>query len=351
MKVLVLCGGSSTERDISITSGTMVCKALRENGHNAVLVDVIEDATLNEFDEGMATDYNVEAAAEKYRALNNKIWSKVRNNQIKQLVGKNILELANEADIVFLALHGSNGEDGRLQAMFDLFGICYTGAGYLSSAMSMDKTIAKEIVKAYGVPVPKGITISKEDFLKDKSKYTLDELSFTSRVVVKPECGGSSVGVTFANGEEEFKKGLKLAFTYEDNAVVEKYVGGREFSVGVIEGKALPIIEIIPEPGTFYDYENKYNGKPQEVCPAELSVEDTKAMQQYAEKSAKALGLKDYCRIDFLMDKKNNMYFLEANTLPGMTPTSLLPQEAAQVGMNFNELCEKIIKIAQSKED
>ncbi len=356
MKILVLCGGTSSERDISITSGTEVCKALRNRNHNAILVDVYRGAAIDEFSKG-EDDYDVLAMAATYRAENDNVWKKVKEAEeakkkskdksgYVKLVGENILELANESDVVFMALHGSNGEDGRLQAVFDLFGIKYTGVGYLASAISMDKVMSKIVVEHAGVPIPKGIMITKEQYDADPGKYTMENLGFSSKVVTKPVCGGSSVGVKFANNEEEFEEGLKFAFSFEDNVMIEKYVGGREFSVGVIEGKALPIIEIITPPGTFYDYENKYNGKPKDVCPAELSEEDTKAMQRFAEMAARALLLDKYCRIDFLMNSHNKMYFLEANTLPGMTPTSLLPQEAKQVGMSFEDLCEKLVQIS-----
>ena len=167
--------------------------------------------------------------------------------------------------------------------------------------------------------------------------------------MVKPCCGGSSVGVSIVNSEEEFKRALTDAFSYEDNILVEEFIKGREFSVGVLNGKALPVIEIEPLDG-FYDYKNKYKaGSAVETCPAELSEAVTEKMQHYAEQVAQVLGLDTYSRTDFLLDENENIYCLEANTLPGMTPTSLLPQEAQVVGVNFNELCEKLIQISLDK--
>ena len=164
--------------------------------------------------------------------------------------------------------------------------------------------------------------------------------------IVKACCGGSSVGVSIANKEEEYEDALKEAFMYDDEVVIEQYIKGREFSVGVMDGKALPVIEIAPLVG-FYDYKNKYQvGSAVETCPAEISEEKTKEMQGYAELAFKALRLKNYARMDFMMAEDGSLYCLEANTLPGMTPTSLLPQEAAATGVSFGELCEKIIAAA-----
>ena len=164
--------------------------------------------------------------------------------------------------------------------------------------------------------------------------------------VVKPCCGGSSIGVSIARTEEEFKAALDEAFRWENNLVIEEYVEGREFSVGVIDYKALPVIEIAPVQG-FYDYKNKYKaGSAVETCPADLPEEIARKMQHYAERVAIVLGLDTYSRMDFLLNENNEMFCLEANTLPGMTPTSLLPQEANVIGMNFNQLCEKLIEIS-----
>lgn len=168
-------------------------------------------------------------------------------------------------------------------------------------------------------------------------------------IVVKPCCGGSSVGVSMVQSAEEYEAALQTAFRYEDEVVVEECIKGREFSAGVLGGESLPIIEIIPKAG-FYDYETKYQpGMAMDVCPAELSEEKTKEMQNFAKRVYDELKLEVYGRIDFLMDADGNLFCLEANTLPGMTPTSLLPQEAAAIGMDYGTLCEKIISLAMEK--
>ena len=208
----------------------------------------------------------------------------------------------------------------------------------------MDKGMAKQVLMQAKVPVPAGISMKKAERENDITK-----LPVSLPCVVKPCCGGSSIGVTIVKDAAEFKAALDEGFRWEDELIIEEYIKGREFSVGVIEGKALPVIEIAPIEG-FYDYKNKYKaGSAVETCPADLPEEISAKMKQYAEDVASAIGLDTYSRSDFLLDEKNNIYCLEANTLPGMTPTSLLPQEAAVIGMNFNELCEKLIAISLKK--
>ena len=348
MKIVVLAGGLSTERDVSFKTGDMVAKALRENGHQVILLDVFmgysdkkEDLT-GIFDRSEEVSVKVSGIPEIAPDLA-KIKAS-RKDQSDNFFGPNVIELCQMSDIVFMALHGENGENGKIQAAFDLFGIRYTGTGYLSSALAMDKEMSKKLFLSAGIPAPKGASMKKADCSDDITK-----LGIQFPCVVKPCCGGSSIGVSIAHNAEEYKAALDEAFRWEENLIVEEYVKGREFSVGVIAGKALPIIEIAPVQG-FYDYKNKYKaGSAVETCPAELSEAVTEKMQHYAEQVAQVLGLDTYSRTDFLLDENENIYCLEANTLPGMTPTSLLPQEAQVVGVNFNELCEKLIQISLDK--
>lgn len=225
-----------------------------------------------------------------------------------------------------------------------MLGIKYTGPNYLGCAIAMNKGVTKSVLKQNRVSVPEGEIFTPAD----KENGTIDKWN-NFPCVVKPCNGGSSVGVSIVEDKKDFDKAMDEAFAWEDEVVVEEYIKGREFSIGLIEGKALPIIEIIPESG-FYDYVNKYQaGKTKDVCPAELSEEVTKKMQSEAEKAFKALNLDSYARIDFLLDKDNNTYCLEANSLPGMTPTSLLPQEALVLGTNYEDLCEQIIEVSLKK--
>mgnify|MGYP003397517566 FL=1 len=255
----------------------------------------------------------------------------------KNFFGPNVISVCQAADVVFMALHGENGENGKIQACFDLMGIKYTGTDYVSSAICMDKGLTKDIFSCYQIPTPFGTRVRKGQ---------KQEMEVPFPCIVKACCGGSSVGVSIAWQEAEFEAALAEAFKYDDEVIIEQYIKGREFSVGVMDGKALPVIEIAPLVG-FYDYKNKYQaGSAVETCPAEISEEKTKEMQGYAEKAFKALRLKNYARMDFMMSEKEEIYCLEANTLPGMTPTSLLPQEAAAIGIDFGQLCEKIMEAA-----
>ena len=342
MKIVVLAGGTSTEREISIVSGTGICGALRQKGHEAILVDIFCGVENVDWENPFPAEYDVEKAAEYMSSFNPQI--KEMEKKRRSFFGPNVLELCEKCDIVFLGLHGANGEDGKVQAAFDLMGIRYTGTGYLSSAMAMDKRITKEVFLMNHVPTPGGFTMTRDNLEKDIAKHGLE-----FPVVVKTSCGGSSVGVYIVNTQEEYETALAEAFTYDDVVVLEQYIKGREFSVGVVDGVAYPIIEIAPIHG-FYDYKNKYQaGSTIETCPAELSETDTAKMQEYAVRAFHALQLENYARMDFMMNEDHSMYCLEANTLPGMTPTSLIPQEAKVLGIDYPDLCEELIRISFKK--
>ena len=338
MKIVVLAGGISTERDVSLSSGTMIYKALKEKGHQVILLDAFlgyegDTAHIFESDE----DWTKEIGAVKEQNPDIKKIKAMRPDGDKVFFGPNVLTICQGADVVFLALHGENGENGKVQACFDLMGIKYTGTDYVSSALCMDKGLTKEMFASFHIPTPRGVSLKKGE--KDKR-----EVPFPC--VVKACCGGSSVGVYIVQDEKEYEKAKEAAFLYDNEVIIDQYIKGREFSVGVIEGRALPIIEIAPING-FYDYKNKYQaGSTIETCPAVLNEKKTEEMKGYAEAAFQALRLKNYARMDFMMNEKEEIYCLEANTLPGMTPTSLLPQEAAAEGTSYGELCEEIIRIS-----
>lgn len=340
MNIIVLAGGISTEREVSIVTGTNVCRALRNLGHNAAILDVYFGTACKDV---FAKDYNLDEWVNEIKKHSENLEEEKKNK--KEFFGKGVLELCQKADIVFMALHGENGENGKVQAVFDLFNIKYTGTGYLGSAMAMDKGVTKSIFIAKEIPTPKGFTLKKSQY-KASGANVLEGTHVSIPCIVKPSCGGSSIGVTIVDKEEALEEALEEAFSLEEEVVIEKYIKGREFSVGVVDGVAYPIIEIVPKEG-FYDYTNKYEpGKTDDICPANLTKEETKQMQQIAVDVSKALNLDKYCRVDFLMDSKGVMYCLEANTLPGMTPTSLLPQEAAAIGIDYAALCEKLISVS-----
>lgn len=348
MNIVVLAGGLSTERDVSFVTGKNVADALRSRGHKVILLDVFmgysdkpEDLTgiFERSEQVSAAVTGISQEAPDLDAVR-----KSRKDQSKSLFGPNVIELCRMADIVFMALHGENGEDGRIQAAFDLYGIQYTGTGYLSSAVAMDKGLSKRLFLANHIPTPKGIAMDKET-----CRWEFAETGLTLPCVVKPCCGGSSIWVSIVRDEKEYQQALKEAFRFEEKVILESYVKGREFSVGVMDFQALPVIEIAPLEG-FYDYKNKYAaGSAVETCPAELPPSIAEKMQRYAEEVARALGLETYARMDFLLDEQEEIYCLEANTLPGMTPVSLLPQEAQAAGMDFPTLCEEIIRISLKK--
>lgn len=336
MKVVVLAGGTSTERDVSLSSGSMIYRAMKENGHQAVLLDVYlgyERETENIF--SLDIDWAAEVGSISEKNPDPDEIRVLRKDGGKSFFGPNVLKICGMADCVFLALHGANGEDGKVQACFELLGIPYTGTDFVSSAMAMDKGITKDLFKAYCIPTPEGIRLTKGETEETKVPFPC---------IVKACCGGSSVGVCIARNEEEYGAAKEEAFRYDDEVIIEQYIEGREFSVGVIDGKALPVIEIAPKAG-FYDYKNKYQaGSTVETCPAELTEEKSAEIQEMAEKVFRVLRLKNYARMDFRMSRAGEVFCLEANTLPGMTPVSLLPQEAAVVGLDFPALCEKILQ-------
>ncbi len=342
MNIVVLAAGTSTERDVSISTSRMVCKSLRRNGHNANMIDVFlgTDKYSNP-DEFFNSNEDLDALSEELLAQTKNI-SRLQEERTKSkggFFGPHVLDFCKAADIVFIGLHGANGEDGKIQATFELLGIKYTGTDYISSAISMDKELTKKVLLSEGIPMPKGISLKKG--------HKIEYVPFPC--VVKPCCGGSSVGVSIANNEEEFRKAIDEAFSYEDNIIVEEYVKGREFSVAVIEGKALPVIEIEPLKG-FYDYKNKYSaGATKETCPANIPEDVAKKMMRWAEKACEAAKITSYARVDELLNEDGEIFCLEINTLPGMTETSLIPQEAEAVGMNYDELTQKLIDVSLKK--
>lgn len=343
MRIVVLAGGLSTERDVSISSGILVASALREKGHEVVLLDVFTGYEQNicDIDALFKQNYSFADKANVGETVSD--LSEVRENRLNKsdrFIGTNVIEICSEADITFLALHGGEGENGQLQASLDLLGIKYTGTGYLGSALAMNKGLTKSVFVQNKINTPAGEIFKSVEDAKNWSIFPC---------VVKPCSGGSSVGIAKAENEEEYILAVKDAFRYENEIVVEQFVKGREFSVGILGGKALPPIEIIPKSG-FYDYAAKYqSGATDEICPADIDEQTDKKLRESAVAAYNSLHLDSYARVDFLVDENGEPFCLEANTLPGMTPTSLLPQEAAVEGLNYADLCEKIIEISLAK--
>ncbi len=340
MKIVVLAGGISTERDVSLTSGSMIYQALKDR-HQVILLDSYLGYEKEDYDrifelerdwaEGISSIAEVNPDLSAVRAR--------RKDNPNVFFGPHVIDICKQADIVFLALHGESGENGKLQAAFDLFDIKYTGTDYLSSALAMNKALTKELFTYHRIPTP-ACTLAKRGDTDPAPAFPC---------VVKICNGGSSVGVYIANNQTEYEAAMKDAARYDGQILIEQYIKGREFTVCVMDGAALPVVEIEPKEG-FYDYKNKYQaGSTVETCPADLRPEKTKEIQDIAVSAFHALGLKTYTRFDFMMDEEENFYCLEGNTLPGMTPLSLIPQEARAIGVEFPELCEWIIRVSLRK--
>ncbi len=341
MKIVVLSGGLTPEREVALTSGSLIANALLERGHKVVLCDIYEGAPTSDFDALCDTEkrysHSVKEEVPDLEAII------AAHGGRRTEIGDNILELCHQTDVVFIAMHGGMGENGKLQATLDNYNIKYTGSGYLASALAMDKDLTKQIISRVGVPNAKWILFdTHDDIAKIESEIGLP-------CVVKPCSCGSSVGVSIVNSREELASALALAREWEDLVLVEEKIEGREFSLGVLDGTALPPIEIIPLAG-FYDYKNKYQGGlTREVCPADLTEAQTARISELAKTVFSALRLSGYARIDFILGPDGDFWCLEANNLPGMTPTSLLPQEAAAAGISYGELCEKIALLGLNK--
>ena len=340
MKILVLAGGLSPERNVSLSSGAKVCQALRERGHQVALVDLFFGL------DGMEGDGEALYSApipEAYRTVDRQApdLDQVRTQRKaggSSAIGPGVLELCAGADIVYLALHGACGEDGRIQATLDLMGVPYTGSGCLGSAIAMDKDLTKRLV-SHLVTTPRWETVS---VTRETKKALMERTRLP--VVVKPLDSGSSIGVYIAHTPQELDQALEASMALGGKTVIEEYIQGREIQIAVLEDRALPSIEIIPKVG-FYDYENKYQpGAADEICPAPIPEEWEERIGRDALAVFRAIGLSVYARADFIVTAEGVPYFLEINTLPGMTPTSLVPQEAAAVGIDYPSLCEIIIQ-------
>jgi D-alanine-D-alanine ligase len=336
LKITVLAGGFSPERDVSFLSGSLIANSLCRSGHEVALLDVFLPYHGAKDENAFTRDGNFMYMIPKNPPDLDALRAKVPG---EALIGDGVLDICRMSDVVFLALHGGMGEDGRIQAILSSMGIPYTGSDFSACLTAMDKSLSKLIFRAAGV--------ATADFTVIRSGERPYAVSFPC--VVKPCSCGSSVGVSIVENEEELYAALAFTEKYEGKILIEDKIEGREFSVGILNGKALPAIEIRPKEG-FYDYERKYqSGLTEEICPAPLNTEEAARLADSALKAHRALGLGSYSRIDFIKDNKTGKFVcLEANTLPGMTPMSLLPQEAAAAGIDYDTLCEIIATSAKA---
>jgi len=329
MKIAVLFGGTSQERDVSIASAAQIIPALRGLGHEVVAIDTVTGRLTSEAEQ---------------RLLTSGVGPEPPSSTVLANMRESALALTSNAsdirdvDVVFLALHGGAGEDGRVQAVLDLAGMAYTGSNHIASAAAMDKDLAKRLFRAAGVPTA--------DWLMAPvlAHDVAETLGWP--VVVKPNKQGSTVGLSVVREAAALMEAIDLAGRFDDEVMVERFIPGRELTVGILEGEALPVGEIITKSGLF-DYEAKYQaGGAQEIFPADLSPEKTAELQQLAVRAHAALKLGEYSRIDFRMDPDDQFWCLEANSLPGMTSGSLLPQAAKVAGIDFPRLVERICRAA-----
>jgi len=359
VRITVLLGGTSAERDVSLATGVRVAQALRARGHDVAAIDTARGALTADEEQRMLAGKVVQTIPPDVQAL---------AELDRRLPAR--LDALRDTDVVFLALHGGRGEDGTLQALLDLTGVPYTGSGHLASALAMDKDLSKRLFRSVGVPtadwmmwrsaesgvrVPGSAMVGAAPHVASAvsgQPGTLypdpDEVEreLGWPVVVKPSKQGSTVGLAIVREPGELARAIREAARFDDEVMIERFVSGRELTVGLLGGEPLPVGEIIPV-HEIYDYECKYTpGMAREVFPAELSDEETAAVQELARRAFEALKLDGCARIDFRMAPDGTFYCLEANTLPGMTATSLIPQAAAAAGISFEELCERIVKLA-----
>ena len=340
MNIAVLFGGISTERNVSLVGGKTVCDALRSNGHNVVPIDP-------------AFGIDRERKAEKI--LNTDACSNVGNFvNVEELANFNPRsyidcvnsDLFNDIDCAFIVLHGKYGEDGMIQSLLDLRGIKYTGSNARASAIAMDKAISKTIFSANRVLTPAWEVLNCND-ADDEEFLEYIKKTFGKKIVIKPNDQGSTVGLTII--EEGYadiiSDAIKDAGKFSTNILIEKYIKGRELTVAILDNEPLPIVEIITEDG-FYDYQHKYSkGKTNYVCPADIPADITEFVQNVALTAYNSIGCSCFGRVDFILDEDWQPYCLEVNTIPGFSASSLVPKAAKEIGFEFNNLCEELIKI------
>jgi D-alanine-D-alanine ligase len=343
LNIVLITGGPSAEREVSIVSSKSIVKALRELGHKVRVIDPVNGVNIAEEDEIFKGGVRKESP------------SLEELSEIHRLSNKNILNCINSdifdnTDLAFLGVHGKFGEDGKIQTLLELRGINYTGSDVFSSALAMDKNVSKIILRSAGIKTPEWLVLNKNTYDGDHEKLNKSiSGSVGYPCVVKPNDEGSTVGLSIVQPDVEdvqLGRSLELAFSYSDKVLIEQYIKGRELTVPVIGEEAFPVIEIRPKDG-FYDYEHKYTkGMTEYFCPAEIPLEIENKAKEHALKAHRILGCSVYSRIDYILDEKNELYCLEVNTLPGMTETSLVPKSAAANGMSFNQLIDRILNLS-----
>jgi D-alanine-D-alanine ligase len=329
-------GGTSSERDVSLASGLRIAEALRTRGHSLTVIDTARGGLTEDDERRMLA-----AGVVKQQPPTPSELARMNAESVAETAAR--LPKRGECDVAFLALHGGRGEDGTIQALLDLAGVPYTGSGHLPSALAMDKDLSKHLFRAYGVGTANWLMATDRS---SPVRAADVERALGWPVIVKPSKQGSTVGLSIVKQEGELAPAIAEAFEHDDEVMIEQFIAGRELTVGILGGEALPVGEIIPK-HEIYDYECKYTaGMAEEIFPAPLTAEQTASVQMQARQAFAALKLGGCARIDFRMSASGDFYCLEANTLPGMTATSLIPQAAVAAGIPFPELCERIALLA-----
>lgn len=332
MRITVLLGGTSAERDVSIASGMRIVQALRTRGHDVTAFDTAR-GVIARADEAAVAAEGMKAAPPSLETL-----ASMQRTSLSPSLGS--VPAVRDADVVFLALHGGQGEDGTIQALLDLSGVRYTGSGHLASALAMDKDLSKQLFRSAGV--------ATADWLMAPAAPDDVQRALGMPVIVKPSKQGSTVGLTLVHDVTDLPRAIAEAQRYDDEVMIEAFIPGRELTVGVLGDEALPVGEIIAK-HELYDYECKYtSGMAVEEFPAKLAEDEARGLQELALRAFRALKLRGYARIDFRRREDGVSFCLEANTLPGMTELSLMPQAARAAGISFPELCERIVYLAMS---
>ena len=342
MNIIVLTGGTSSERNVALASGKAISEALKGSGHNVRVVDPIygkeqppEDVVFG----GRLQIGQEFPTAEELKAYSNK--------KVMECINSPVFD---NTDIVFLGLHGKFGEDGRIQSLLEMRGVNYTGSGVTSSAMAMDKDISKIIFRYYGVATPEWFMINRNDFDLKQTDDRIKEL-IGYPAVIKPNDEGSTVGLSIVQPDVEdvqLRDAFDIAFKYSDKIMAEQFIPGRELTVAILGNETLPVVEIKPKDG-FYDYEHKYTkGMTEYFCPADLPEKLADEMREKALIAHNALGCKAVSRVDYRLNPQNEFYCLEVNTLPGMTALSLVPKAAGATGLSFPALLNRIIELSLS---
>ena len=332
MNITVLLGGVSAERDVSLSSGLRIAVALRERGHHVICLDPADGVMSSETQTALLAA-GVGSTPPSLEAL-----AGMASRSLSPTLAT--LPDVRDADCVFLALHGGQGEDGTVQALLDMAGVPYTGSGHLASALAMDKHLSKVVMRAAGVATANWLMAPREGMDAHEVGRHLDW-----PLIVKPSKQGSTVGLSIVRRPDELQPAITEAFRFDDEVMVEKFVPGQELTVGILGDQVLPTIEIKPVK-ELYDYECKYTPGMAEEFVADLTPDIQAKMADQAKRAFGALKLSGYARIDFRLDPHGQPWCLEANTLPGMTPTSLIPQAAHAAGILFPDLCERIVQLA-----